>query len=196
LNAARGVVFGSARNKLLGWLDEGAGPRRSDSEGISFGSIAKHQLGALRSVLRLNWWRSVGDVRLSMTSIKARLVFTLFAIWCCISMAAPTPVPVRAEIDALLARLQTSGCQFSRNGTSYSGSKAKEHLLRKLKYIEDRGTVQSTEQFIELAASSSSSSGKPYEVRCGSAAPIKSQQWLTNELAALRSSSDESKSKP
>jgi Family of unknown function (DUF5329) len=111
-------------------------------------------------------------------------------------VAAPTPVPVRAEIDALLARLEISGCQFSRNGTWHSGSKTKEHLLRKLKYIEDRGTVQSTEQFIELAASSSSSSGKPYEVQCGSAAPIKSQQWLTNELAALRSSSDESKSKP
>ena len=132
-------------------------------------------------------------VRSSMISIKARLVSTLFAGWWCVSVAAPTPAPVRAEIDALLARLQTSGCQFSRNGTWHGGTKAKEHLLRKLKYIEDKRTVQSTEQFIELAGSSSSSSGKPYEVKCGSAAPVKSQQWLTDELLALRSSHGEGK---
>lgn len=120
-----------------------------------------------------------------MTS-KRHLAAILFAAWSCISLAAPTPAPVRAEVDALLARLETSGCQFSRNGTWHDGAKAKEHLLNKLKYIERKGTVQSTEEFIKLAASASSSSGKAYEVKCGSAAPVQSQQWLTAELARLR----------
>jgi hypothetical protein len=82
--------------------------------------------------------------------------------------AAPAAAPVRAEIDALLGKLQASGCQFNRNGSWYSGTEARSHLLRKLEYFEDKGNVQNTEQFIELAASKSSSSGKPYQVKCGS----------------------------
>src|SRR5262252_281918 len=87
----------------------------------------------------------------------------VLTLWCCLSFAAPTPPRVRAEIDALLSRLETSGCQFYRNGSWYSGQEAKNHLLRKLEYIEGRTTIESTEQFIELAASKSSFSGKPYQ---------------------------------
>ncbi len=103
--------------------------------------------------------------------------------------AAPAPAPVRAEIDVLLARLQSSGCEFNRNGSWHSGSNAKTHLLRKLEYLEKRTTLRSTEQFIELAASSSSSSGQTYQVRCGSGAAMPSAQWLTRELAAARAAS-------
>lgn len=102
------------------------------------------------------------------------------------AFAAPSPAPVRAEIDALLGRLQTSGCEFNRNGSWYSGAQAKDHLLTKLDYLEGRGAVPSTEQFIELAASKSSSSGKAYQVRCGTEAPVASQVWLTRQLGALR----------
>jgi len=124
----------------------------------------------------------------AMTS-RRQVAALLFAAWSGVALATPTPAPIRAEIDALLARLQSSGCQFLRNGTWYDGAKAKEHLLKKLKHIERKVTLQSTEQFIELAAATSSSSGKPYEVKCGTAAPVHSQQWLTGELAKLRSSS-------
>ncbi|MRV73115.1 hypothetical protein GJ700_15505 [Duganella sp. FT92W] len=102
--------------------------------------------------------------------------------------AAPTAAPVRAEIDGLLGKLQTSGCQFNRNGSWYSGAEAKSHLLRKLEYFEDKSNVKTTEQFIELAASKSSSSGKPYQVKCGNAAAVPSQQWLSTELNAIRAS--------
>lgn len=40
--------------------------------------------------------------------------------------------------------------------------------------------------FIQLGASTSSSSGKPYLVRCGSAEPMESKRWLEDRLAALR----------
>jgi hypothetical protein len=108
------------------------------------------------------------------------------ALWCSLSFATPTAAPVRAEIDALLAKLQASGCQFDRNGTWYTGAEAKDHILRKLEYIEGKGTVQSTEQFIELAASKSSFSGKPYQVKCGSDSPVASQLWLTKQLGVIR----------
>ena len=108
------------------------------------------------------------------------------AFWYCLAAAGPTSAPVRAEIDALLARFQASGCQFSRNGSWHDGAEARTHLLRKLDYIEGKTTVQSTEQFIELAASRSSSSGKPYLVKCGAQAPVSSQAWLTQQLATIR----------
>lgn len=97
---------------------------------------------------------------------------------------------VRTEIDALLTNLQSSGCEFNRNGSWHSGSDAKNHLIRKLEYIEKRNTLRSTEEFIELAASKSSFSGKPYQVRCPGEPPMESQQWLLKQLSILRSSSD------
>lgn len=101
--------------------------------------------------------------------------------------AAPTAPPVRTEIQGLLQRLQDSGCEFNRNGSWYSGTEARSHLLKKLDYLEshDRAPKRS-EDFIQQAASTSSMSGKPYLVRCAAAAPVESKAWLTQELLKLR----------
>ena len=101
-------------------------------------------------------------------------------------LAAPTAAPVRAEIDALLARLEASGCRFGRNDAWHAGAAAKAHLLRKLDYIEKYGTITTTEQFIGAAATKSSVSGAPYAVQCGNAAAVPSGAWLTAQLEALR----------
>lgn len=101
------------------------------------------------------------------------------------SSAAPLAPPARAEIDALLVKLQASRCEFSRNGPGYSAAEAKSHLLRKLEYLEGRGEVQSAEQFIDLAAATSSLSGQPYRVKCGNAASLESAVWLHGELRRL-----------
>jgi len=114
----------------------------------------------------------------------------LALLTCCVAIAAtaaPLPPAARTEIDALMARLVASGCEFSRNGNWYTAVEAKSHLSQKLKYFEDRGMVQTTEQFIEMAASTSSMSGQPYQVRCGKSAPVQSGQWLRSELKDLRS---------
>lgn len=100
--------------------------------------------------------------------------------------AAPAPAPVRAEIEALLKALQASGCQFNRNGSWYSGAEAQAHLTRKLEYLEGKGLIKSTEDFISLGAATSSSSNKPYLVRCGSAQAVESKLWLQTRLATLR----------
>lgn len=93
---------------------------------------------------------------------------------------------VQAEITSLLSRLETSDCRFNRNGTWYSGMKAKAHLLTKLHYLENRTTLTSTEQFIELAASKSGVSGKPYWIQCGDTPAQSSATWLTTQLQAVR----------
>lgn len=99
---------------------------------------------------------------------------------------AEMPAPVREEIRSLLTRLEQSGCEFNRNGNWYSGGEAKTHLLRKLDYVDGKFSVKSTEQFIAMAASQSSSSGKAYQVRCQGGAPVNSQLWLTSQLHSLR----------
>jgi hypothetical protein len=113
----------------------------------------------------------------------------LIGLWICllasISLAAPAAAPVRAEIDALLAALQTSGCEFQRNGSWHGAAEARTHLLRKLEYIEKRSTLPSAEKFIELAASSSSASGRAYEVRCNGAVQP-SAQWFGKQLQKIR----------
>ena len=110
--------------------------------------------------------------------------------------AAPLAPVARTEVNALLSALEYSGCEFSRNGSWYSGSEAKTHLLRKLEYLEGKNLVQSTEQFIELGASTSSSSGKPYLVRCGDAGPIESRKWLGTQLTILRAPGGAAASSP
>lgn len=100
--------------------------------------------------------------------------------------AAPLPPVPRAEVDALLTRLQASGCEFNRNGSWYAGADARAHLLKKLDYLEGKDMVQTAEQFIDRGAATSSMSGKPYLVRCAGKAPVESAKWLTAELQALR----------
>lgn len=125
-----------------------------------------------------------------MSKVPAALAL---AFWCISSTAGVTAPSVRAEIDALLGKLQASGCQFNRNGSWHTGADAKGHLIRKLEYLQDKGTVGSTEQFIELAASRSSASGKPYLVRCGSEAPVESRLWLGRELSSIRAGAGKAK---
>jgi len=115
-----------------------------------------------------------------------KILALAFALAAAGAQAAPLPAPARAEVDALLTRLQASGCQFNRNGSWYNGADARTHLLRKLEYLEKKDLVKNAEQFIDLGASSSSSSGKPYMVKCGSAAPLESKAWLGAELKAIR----------
>ena len=117
-----------------------------------------------------------------------RILTTLAALgFCLCASAAPfITVAVRAEIDGLLTRLEKSSCEFQRNGSWYSGKEARKHLQRKLDYLIDKNMVQTTEQFIERGATGSSTSGKAYQVRCGSAAAQPSAQWLQQELKTLR----------
>lgn len=100
--------------------------------------------------------------------------------------AAPLPPAARAEVNALLTHLQTSGCEFNRNGSWYAGAEAKAHLLKKLDYLEGKDMVSTAEQFIERGASASSMSGKAYLVRCAGKAPVESAVWLKAELQQVR----------
>ena len=104
------------------------------------------------------------------------------------SAIAQTPsAKTTQEVGQLFAALKQSNCEFSRNGSWYSAEKASEHLQRKYDYLLKKRLVTTTESFIDLAATKSSISGKPYQVRCGKTAPVSSSSWFKSQLHAVRS---------
>jgi hypothetical protein len=99
---------------------------------------------------------------------------------------ADAPVPVQNEVNYLLGYIAGSGCEFYRNGSWYESKKAQSHLRDKYTYLAGKNLIDTTDHFIERAASESSMSGSPYQIRCGTHAPVNSGQWLREKLAELR----------
>jgi Family of unknown function (DUF5329) len=99
--------------------------------------------------------------------------------------AAPT-VKAQHEIDALIAGLGSSGCEFERNGSWHDAKAARAHLQKKYDYLRKRDMADTAELFIERAASKSSMSGKAYRVRCPGKAAEPSERWFRQRLQTLR----------
>jgi hypothetical protein len=101
------------------------------------------------------------------------------------ALAAPEP-KAQAEIAHLLDYVATPGCRFNRNGSWHDGAEAKSHLQKKYDYLVKRKLVTNAESFIALAATESSMSGKPYQVKCGDGKAVASSAYLTEELKRFR----------
>jgi hypothetical protein len=98
---------------------------------------------------------------------------------------AQTSPQANQEIKGLLDFVERSECQFVRNGSEYPGPQARAHLEKKLNYLEGKNLVSSAEDFIDLAATKSSMTGKAYEVRCPTGVQPTST-WLKMELQRQR----------
>ncbi len=117
-------------------------------------------------------------------STRGALLITAFL--CGAAASAETPVPVQNEVNYLLGYIAGSGCEFNRNGTWYNSQKAHVHLRDKYKVLVEKDLADTTEHVIERAASTSSFSGKPYQIKCSDGVPVPSQQWLREKLVQLR----------
>jgi hypothetical protein len=102
------------------------------------------------------------------------------------SLALSATPQVEAEVDGLLAALKGSDCRFQRNGTWYDAHLAAEHLETKRAYFRRLGRIHSAEDFIRLAATESSMSGKAYSVACPGKPEVPSATWLGEELRRIR----------
>lgn len=102
------------------------------------------------------------------------------------AFAAEPSAVTRDEIEHLLTYLEQSVCEFFRNGEWYGAAKAKDHLNEKYSYLLKKNLIGEAQDFIRLAASKSSVSGKPYQVRCHGSKPIASEIWLSEELSRYR----------
>ena len=116
-------------------------------------------------------------------------IFQIAVLFCGILSQATAASVADGEIRQLLDSLERSGCVVYRNGSWYSASDARAHLERKYRYLLDKGWVDTTEDFIDRAATASSMSGKPYQVQCEGRKQVSSAEWLTTELQRLRRAS-------
>lgn len=107
----------------------------------------------------------------------------LLILW---SVSPAALADTQCEIDRLLDFVGKSPCSFIRNGEAHERADARAHIERKYDYAKRH--IQTTEQFIEYTATESSTSGKPYRVRC-SGREEPSASWLKRELARLRQGS-------
>ena len=98
--------------------------------------------------------------------------------------ADPAPA-AQVEIDHLLAFVAASPCSFIRNGSSYPGPEARDHLAGKFGYA--KGRIGTAEEFIRYVGTESSLSHEPYKVKCG-ATEMPAGVWLVDELRRYRAS--------
>jgi Family of unknown function (DUF5329) len=123
-----------------------------------------------------------------MTRPSASVLGLVFALnYWPVARAAP-PAIAQTEINYLLGFIELSGCQFYRNGSWYDSHQAQAHLRSKYDALAARGRIETAEDFIEQAATSSSLSGKAYAIKCTSDPVVTTNQWLREVLARYRSS--------
>ncbi len=91
---------------------------------------------------------------------------------------------VDQTIQYLISTVSGSGLTFIRNGSEYTSSEAAEHMNRKYQHFKD--DIETPEKFIELSATKSLLTGKPYKVINGQGEKLKVSDWLGAELATYR----------
>ena len=115
----------------------------------------------------------------------SRYILLNFLLVCSIVFAAGLAESERLKIEFLKSELRTSNCEYERNGNLYSVEGALEHINRKQAYFEDK--IESALEFIELSATKSTMSGKPYYVVCAGEKKVRSAVWLQSRLGEYNS---------
>jgi hypothetical protein len=88
------------------------------------------------------------------------------------------------KIDALIHGVETlQGVQFIRNGSAYDGKAAAEHL--RYKHGHSWGHCETANDFIANCASSSSMSGKAYQIRYADGKTVDAKLYFRGELKRL-----------
>ena len=112
------------------------------------------------------------------------VVVTLFSFQVpAISHAGQTN-PVDRTVQHLLDYVARSELTFIRNSGKYTAKEASEHMQKKYKHFRDE--IGTPEMFIELCATRSLLSGKPYLVINKQGEKARTSDWLTIELDNYR----------
>jgi Family of unknown function (DUF5329) len=117
---------------------------------------------------------------------RRRFIPLFTAVAGCLGLAPSVHAALSAEeeINALINAIETSGCQFIRNGDNHTAAQAAEHLS--LKYRKGKSYAPTAEAFIENLASKSSMTKTPYYLLTPQGEKIPSGDWLRQRLAQLR----------
>jgi hypothetical protein len=87
------------------------------------------------------------------------------------------------QISQLLLAIEVSNCQFVRNGKIHTPADSIAHIRKKYAHFKD--DIDSMDKFIELSATKSFISGRPYQVQCGASEPELSSVWLNAKAIEL-----------
>jgi hypothetical protein len=98
-------------------------------------------------------------------------------------MSEPKPMSETEKIEALIKHVEgLTEAKFVRNGREYDAKTAAKFL--KAKWDSKKDEIKTAQDFIEKAASASSTSGKPYLIR-KDGKDIKSSEYLMAQLKKL-----------
>ena len=99
---------------------------------------------------------------------------------------------VEKTIDHLLEVVEESHCTFIRNDKAHDSKDAAQHIKKKYGYFKNK--IDTPEEFIELCASKSLMSGKPYMVRCEGEKKMPTADWLRAALDDYRNNNQQANS--
>jgi hypothetical protein len=107
------------------------------------------------------------------------------------SLAVRSEPSARADqtIQHLISYVAESGVRFFRNAKEYTPKEAADHMSNKYRHFRD--DVETPEDFIELCATKSLLSGKPYLVIDSQGVEFTTSAWLRSELALYRAGAGE-----
>ncbi|MBZ5537706.1 MAG: DUF5329 domain-containing protein [Acidobacteriia bacterium] len=111
-------------------------------------------------------------------------ITTVLAVTMLLAVDTSAQKDTDETIAYLLAFVANSDCTFIRNGQSYTGKQASDHLNSKYRYYKDK--IATPEDFIRLAATKSMLSGKPYLIRTVEGKELRSDEWLKQILEEYR----------
>ncbi len=120
----------------------------------------------------------------AMTRTTLLLLFLLSGFFS--AAQAAESATTKAEVAYLFTTLETSSCQFYRNGSWHDAKEAATHLHTKYKYLQNLNLVPSAEKFIERAATESSFSNKAYQIKCADSVAQPSAPWFQAALLKYR----------
>lgn len=116
-------------------------------------------------------------------TLVAVIAFALIALTPPAALATPSPAE-GAAIDHLIAFVKESKLEFIRNGVSYAGPAAADHLA--MKYAATKDRLSTADEFIDNIASKSSLTGKPYMIVWPDGTQAVAADWLHEELKKYR----------
>ncbi len=123
----------------------------------------------------------------SYTALVAGIAIAVFLLLVSGPGRSEPTEKVNQTIQYLISAVSGADLTFIRNGNSYTPKEAAEHINRKYEHFRD--DIETPEEFIELCASKSLLSGKPYMVVDGEGKERRTSDWLRAELAAYRARS-------
>lgn len=121
--------------------------------------------------------------RMTCWPLRLLLVLSIAAVSPC-SMAARQAEDLDATVQYLITYVKQSDVTFERNTRRYTGREAAEHINNK--YLHFRDDIDTPETFIELCASGSLMTGKPYFIITKQGEMMPSGEWLNAELRVYR----------